>query len=251
MIKRKQRGVSILEIVVSMVILMLALSAMAFVYPQGRKVTDKSDKRTKATEIARSILEETQGLRFEAGSSAAATPDISDVGLVGNGPTALGKIISPTGQGLGFCTAKQWPYHHYSSTDVNNWALKIPCFISEAQDSATLMADFRNMSEMKGQSIFINKSKNISKQFALLTRGIDTYTFNGKTSSIPRFIVVSPDNLDAISENNKSGMMLHGTMVTLQSCVVWMNYIAKEPHLDCVILTSGVSSNRYTGGVEN
>lgn len=247
MIKRKQRGVSILEIVVSMVILMLALSAMAFVYPQGRKVTDKSDKRTKATEIARSILEETQGLRFEAGSSAAATPDISDVGLVGNGSTALGKIISPTGQGLGFCTAKQWPYHHYSSTDVNNWALKMPCFISEAQDSATLISEFQNASDMR-MKIFTDRTRNISKNFALLTRGIE-YKFNNKTSSIPRFIIVSPDDLDIASIRND--MMKHGTMVTLQSCVVWMDYIANEPHLDCVILTSGVSSNRYTGGVEN
>lgn len=247
MIKRKQRGVSILEIVVSMVILMLALSAMAFVYPQGRKVTDKSDKRTKATEIARSILEETQGLRFEAGFSAAATPDISEVGLVGNGSTALGKIISPTGQGLGFCTSKQWPYHHYASSDMSSWALKMPCFISEAQDSATLISEFQNASDMR-MNIFTDRTRNISKNFALLTRGIE-YKFNNKTSSIPRFIIVSPDDLNIASIRND--MMKHGTMVTLQSCVVWMDYIANEPHLDCVILTSGVSSNRYTGGVEN
>lgn len=248
MIKRKQRGVSILEIVVSMVILMLALSAMAFVYPQGRKVTDKSDKRTKATEIARSILEETQGLRFVAGSSAASNPDISDVGLVGNSSTALGKIISPTGQGLSFCTAKQWPYHHYSSSSMANWALKMPCFISEAQNSATLISEFKNASDMKLTN-FTDKARNVSKQFALLTKGIDTYTFNGKTSSIPRFIIVSPDSFDIISQ--QANTTKHGTMATLQSCVVWMDYIAKEPHLDCVILTSGVSSNRYTGGVEN
>lgn len=251
MIKRKQRGVSILEIVVSMVILMLALSAMAFVYPQGRKVTDKSDKRTKATEIARSILEETQGLRFEAGSSAAANPDISDVGLVGNGSTALGKIISPTGQGLSFCKSKQWPYHHYASSSMENWALKMPCFISEAQNSSTLISEFKQASGKSNQGMppFTDKAKNISKNFALLTRGIDTYTFGGRTSSIPRFIIVSPDNLDIVSQ--QPNITKRGTMATLQSCVVWMDYIAKEPHLDCVILTSGVSSNRYTGGVEN
>lgn len=247
MIKRKQRGVSILEIVISMVILMLALSAMAFVYPQGRKVTDKSDKRTKATEIARSILEEAQGLRFEAGFSAASIPDISEVGLVGNGSTALGKIISTSG--LGFCTANQWPYHHYSSADMANWALKMPCFISEATESKDLISQFQEASNMT-MGIFTNRSKKISKHFALLTNGIKSKESDGKTTpSIPRFLIVSPDNLDIASR--RDDMMKHGTMATLQSCVVWMDYISSDPHLDCVILTSGVSSNRYTGGVEN
>ncbi|MBR0518892.1 prepilin-type N-terminal cleavage/methylation domain-containing protein, partial [bacterium] len=56
--KKNNRGVSIVEIVVSMIIIMLVMLVLAFVYPNGRRLTNSSDNRTKATAIAKSILEE-------------------------------------------------------------------------------------------------------------------------------------------------------------------------------------------------
>lgn len=134
--KTRQRGVSIIEIVVSMVILFLVMMALAFVYPQGRKLTDTSDNRTKATEIARTILEEIQLIPFVNTAAAGDGVNLQTVSLTGiNNNLTLANMASNDQ----LLRTLQWPYHHYATANANDWEDKIPILI--AQNASALIND--------------------------------------------------------------------------------------------------------------
>ncbi len=111
--RKNDRGVSIIEIVVSMVLIMLVMLVLAFVYPNGRKVTESTDKRTKATEIAKSIMEEIQLIPLfphAVGNTSNAT--LSDFSLVRiNGENTLNQLIANSG----WMATLNWPYHQLSA----------------------------------------------------------------------------------------------------------------------------------------
>ena len=114
--RKNNRGVSIIEIVVSMVLIMLVMLVLAFVYPNGRKVTESTDKRTKATEIAKSIMEEIQLIPlFPRAVGNKSNASLSDFSLVNvNGENTLNNLIANTT----WMKNLKWPYHQLSS---NGW----------------------------------------------------------------------------------------------------------------------------------
>ena len=119
--KKSSRGVSIIEIVVSMVLLMTVMLSLAFVYPNGRRLTNSSDYRTKATEIARSILEETKLISFDS-DGAHGQGGLSNIVLVRREGDAAHYI--DLNHALANANALQWPYHHLST--VNSGTLAAP-----------------------------------------------------------------------------------------------------------------------------
>ncbi len=115
--RKNNRGVSIIEIVVSMVLIMLVMLVLAFVYPNGRKVTESTDKRTKATEIAKSIMEEIQLIPLlpKAVGAETAGDELFHYSLVNvNGDKTLNDLISNSD----LMKRLKWPYHQLSS---NGW----------------------------------------------------------------------------------------------------------------------------------
>lgn len=110
--RKNNRGVSIIEIVVSMVLIMLVMLVLAFVYPNGRKVTESTDKRTKATEIAKSIMEEIQLIPlFPRAVGNTANASLSDFSLVRiSGENTLNQLIAQPG----WMANLNWPYHQLS-----------------------------------------------------------------------------------------------------------------------------------------
>lgn len=229
--KRRQRGISIIEIVVSMIIIMVAMAALAFVYPQGRRVTESSDKRTKATEIAKTILEEVQILKLEPG--AMTTHDsIQNLSIVG--PAAAFTLNTITDNEM---RTLQWPYHHYSSGDAKNWTANCPFFVT-AQTGTPLITSLKTQ-----------RVANPPKHFALCTTAWDfTDPLTRKVTNIPRCISSSPQ-VDFTNAGVKSAVSTHGYVATVSVSVLWLETRGKHDIVEFVTLTSALASNRYAGGI--
>ncbi len=111
--KKSSRGVSIIEIVVSMILLFVVMLVLAFVYPNGRRLTESTDKRTKATEIAKAIMEEIQLVPLYPQKALNAN-SFTNVSLVktsqDNNTKLLGNLT------LADMTSFKWPYHQLISS---------------------------------------------------------------------------------------------------------------------------------------
>lgn len=229
--KRRQRGISIIEIVVSMIIIMVAMAALAFVYPQGRRVTESSDKRTKATEIAKTILEEVQILKLEPGALTAHN-SIQNLSIVG--PAAAFTLNTITADDM---RALQWPYHHYSAGDANSWTNNCPFFVT-SQTGNNLITEFKN-----------HRVANPPKHFALCTASWNfTDPLTRQVTNIPRCISSSPQ-VDFTSAGVKSAVSTHGYVATVSVSVLWLETRGRHDIVEFVTLTSAIASNRYAGGI--
>lgn len=208
--KTRQRGVSIIEIVVSMVILFLVMMALAFVYPQGRKLTDTSDNRTKATEIARSILEEIQLIPFVNTAAAGDNVTLQTVSLTGitNNVINNNQTLNAMTNDAQTLIDLQWPYHHYAGA---NWQNRIPILITN--DVADLINDNPN-----GQA------------FCLLTA-------RDQNRNIPQGIqVILPQGIAA---NNREQIL---AVVTVT--IVWTTLSREQREYPFVSLSSAFAGNK-------
>lgn len=110
--RRKQKGLSILEIIIAGLILTTAFMTLAFVYPSGFKLTESNKKTSEATEIARSIMEEIKLLPFQS-YRGGVTKDIQTWEL------ASFQDTKP------FWPQSNWPFNHYKDAG-NGWAERTP-----------------------------------------------------------------------------------------------------------------------------
>lgn len=78
--KGRQRGISLLEIMITIVLLTTVLITFAAVYPSGYKLNRKTARASQAAKAATAVAEEVQALPFTSIDPAAATL----VGLAGN-----------------------------------------------------------------------------------------------------------------------------------------------------------------------
>jgi hypothetical protein len=116
-----------------MVLLMTVMLSLAFVYPNGRKLTEATDKKTKATEIAKSIMEEIQ-----------AVPLFPNGNVAGNNIGSYSLVVSNVGGGNRLNNLNrarmhqlQWPYHQLAGTwdatsEVVGDTVVCPFFICDA-----------------------------------------------------------------------------------------------------------------------
>lgn len=222
--KTRQRGVSIIEIVVSMVILFLVMMALAFVYPQGRKLTDTSDNRTKATEIARTILEEIQLIPFVNYSVADINNDpLQAVSLsgIGNGQS-LEQLVNRMGDDI------DWPYHHYAG---DNWADNIPFFIADN------VSQFDNNEVNHAHKTFcLSRNAFITDQGITIPRGIDVTILERDEA----------ENLERIREpNDERDRPREQSFVIVTVTISWPEYRNDaNPVFNFVSLNSAFTGNK-------
>lgn len=209
--KTRQRGVSIIEIVVSMVILFLVMMALAFVYPQGRKLTDTSDNRTKATEIARTILEEIQLIPFDNAAAAGDNVTLQTVSLTGITNNAINnnQTLANMASNAQTLINLQWPYHHYAGAD---WQNRIPILITAQVDD------------------LINNNPN-GQAFCLLTA-------RDQNRNIPQGIQVMLPN--APNLQNSREQILAVVTVT----IAWTTFSREQREYPFVSLSSAFAGNK-------
>ena len=184
--KKNCRGVSIIEIVVSMLLLMTVMMSLAFVYPNGKKLTEATDKKTKATEIAKSIMEEIQAIPlFPSGNVAAG--NIASYSLV----YSNGSVPTPVLNDLNTHRMRnlEWPYHqlagNWDATNTNNITNPVcPFFIC---DNDALVASVR-------------ANYNVRPFFILANDGVDVGNIH-----LPRGIDVSPHEPVYNSNRERTG----------------------------------------------
>ena len=203
--KKNSRGVSIIEIVVSMVLIFLVMLVLAFVYPQGRRVTQGSDNRTKATEIAKSIMEEIQLIPLLPQSWAGNDVNsLKNVSLVKTNTQNSVPTLDTFAGNYNAMKKNCWPYHHLSGSgnwdateDSNNQKTTIcPFFIYSSGDLDSKV--FAN----QARPFFISTSQ-------LVDRGTTKIT-------IPKGVVVSPDSSKTPAVNRKTPII-----ATITVSVAW------------------------------
>ena len=126
-IKKNERGLSIIEIVVAMVLLMVAMMSLAFVYPKGRTLTDSSRLSMQATEIARSIMEEIKIRPIESRLQFGAA-DVSQLGLISSN-TSIMSLQNPSFN-YAQMSNYMWPFHHFAS-NLQQWQSRTPVYCWE------------------------------------------------------------------------------------------------------------------------
>ena len=199
--KKNSRGVSIIEIVVSMVLIFLVMLVLAFVYPQGRRVTQGSDNRTKATEIAKSIMEEIQLIPLLPQSWAGNDVNVlKNISLVKTNTQNSVPTLDTFAGNYNAMKKTCWPYHHLASSwdadrDVNKNAI-CPFFIYNGGDLDS--------------KIFANQCR----PFFISTSQLDN---QGTTKmTVPKGIVVSPDSTKTPAVNRKTPII-----ATITVSVAW------------------------------
>lgn len=190
--KKNSRGVSIIEIVVSMVLIFLVMLVLAFVYPQGRRVTQGSDNRTKATEIAKSIMEEIQLIPLlpQSWATANSTSALKDISLVRTSDKNNYTTLDIFAGNYSAMTTLKWPYHHRDNWDAGtdiggnlNSVANCPFFI---YNSGNLDDKIRS---------------NLARPFFISTSQLISQGAN--QINIPKGIVVSPSTqTPAINRKN-------------------------------------------------
>lgn len=255
--KKNSRGVSIIEIVVSMVLLMTVMFSLAFVYPNGRKLTTSSDYRTKATEIARSILEETKLIPFDHSTATpigAGTATTNSIVLVKNPADPaqsanfilLDPFFTPNGQEDGLhgplhsnnVANLQWPYHHLSQ--MNNGALVPPSI------GVTWDATVQNDGDTKPVCPFFittalptpnNLSRHANRPFFLLSQ--DVTDTNGNTYG--RSIQVTGGGSNVPADINLD----HPTLLLINVIVYWVDKKANNFVINYINLCDSRTYNAY------
>jgi Tfp pilus assembly protein PilV len=109
--RRELRGLTILEILIAMALLMMVIMATAMVYPSGYKLNETNRYANQATEIARGIVEELMMRPFT--SPGGAATGINNISL-----TTL------TNWDPDFSEANHWPYYDGSAPNV--WKRQSP-----------------------------------------------------------------------------------------------------------------------------
>lgn len=209
--KSKQYGINIIEIVVSMILIMTVMMALAFVYPKGRQITESSDKRTKATEIARSIIEEIQLLPLTPKSTAVSNLVLSNIGIIGSSNTLTDFFSAAT------CQAQQWPFHHYAGTD---WRTKCPVVIGNPTPT-------------------VLQSQN--KDFFLPTQQIN----DGKGNLILSGITVRPTPTNYGRYIQPTAGVGRAQMATFKVTVCWYEQKGGAAAVNFVSLNGCKTENRY------
>ncbi|MHC9540379.1 MAG: hypothetical protein AB9903_12750 [Vulcanimicrobiota bacterium] len=108
---KKLRGLTILEILIAMALLMMVIMATAMVYPSGYKLNETNRYANQATEIARGIVEELMMRPFTSpGGAATGIINIS--------------LVSLTNWSPDFSETNCWPY--YNGSIGNEWKRQSP-----------------------------------------------------------------------------------------------------------------------------
>ena len=225
--KKNSRGVSIIEIVVSMVLLMLVLLALAFVYPNGRKVTQSSDNRTKATQIAKSILEEIDLIPIKNEGMVTNTVSLQNLYLIGPNNQFTLVNLSESKDNM---TALRWPFHHLRGASGNEWDAGAnenadappvcPFFITSASSVTDLQTAFMN---------------NLNRPYCLATKQVGS----AATGVIPKGIVVTPTSPDI----NQFGTSNRPLLATITVSIGWGAKRAGSWHFSSVSLMNTRTEN--------
>ena len=241
--KKNNRGVSIVEIVVSMIIIMLVMLVLAFVYPNGRRLTNSSDNRTKATAIAKSILEEIKLIAFDENSAQTGDAALNNLCVLvsnaqmnnylslNNPNRNILTVINTPGNNI------QWPYHHFSvgdqkaSTTGAGWDATVandenntpvcPFFISDANSISNI--PFNNHPQ---------------RPFCLLTQDI-TANIDGTNKTFPRSIFATPNAGSIVGALNRPRLAI------INVTVYWGELRNGNHDLNFVTLTDSRTQNVY------
>jgi len=111
--RRKLLGLTILEILIAIALLMMVIMATAMVYPSGYKLNETNRYANQATEIARGIIEEMMMRPFTTPGGASAGIDQISLQSLAN--------WSPT-----FSSTNTWPYYIGSTVTVTEWQRQSP-----------------------------------------------------------------------------------------------------------------------------
>lgn len=233
--KKNSRGVSIIEIVVSMVLLMLVLLALAFVYPNGRKVTQSSDNRTKATQIAKSILEEIELIPLKNEGKVDNTVSLQNLYVLGipSNEFTLGELSgSKTDMSKDNI---RWPFHHLALSGWDAGANETadappvcPFFITDASDVNGLKTAFLG---------------NLNRPYCLATRKVGDTT----VGIIPKGIVVTPPDPGESGDIdiNTFGTNNRPLLATITVSIGWGAKRAGSWHFSSVSLMNTRTENVY------
>jgi prepilin-type N-terminal cleavage/methylation domain-containing protein len=122
-----QKGLSLLEILMAMIVITMVMMAVATVYPGGYKLNETNRLTSRATEIARGIVEEINA-RPIVGAEGVPSGNIDFLSLY--------SIRSQSQGGPGWTPSVSqtymWPYHYYMT--VNEWQENCPVYCWGAGD---------------------------------------------------------------------------------------------------------------------
>lgn len=121
-----ERGLSLIEILMAIMVLTAAIMAVATVYPGGYKLNETNRYANQATEIARGIMEEICALPFITPAEATSNPTGSLGRLSLSGNTAAG-IIGLDSWDPTMSNTYNFPYHYYGEGTINNNKWKEQC----------------------------------------------------------------------------------------------------------------------------
>jgi prepilin-type N-terminal cleavage/methylation domain-containing protein len=108
-IRRNQKGLSLLEILMAVILLAMCIMATATVFPGGYKLNMSNRYANQATEYARGIMEEINARPFVS----LGVPGIDNLSLQ-----------SLAGWNYALSETNMWPFHFYTS--VNDWKTNCP-----------------------------------------------------------------------------------------------------------------------------
>lgn len=232
---KKYAGFNIVEIVVAMALLMVAMMALAFVYPSARRMTDSSKLSTQATEIARSIMEEIKARPIYSTSN---PNGLADIGILSNSfdnpsGAATNNLDTDTNpnHSIRYFNHESmknfhWPYHHLATIgDIKEdptWEANCPVYCwgetNITGDSATWVTFKSNTLDPVGKIFFLPTAQ-------IPYRGI----------TIPRGIVIQTPTADR-----------NPRLISVSVTVCWIEEIAgAHLTLQHVTLTSLITDNKY------
>ena len=234
--KKNSRGVSIIEIVVSMVLLMAVMFSLAFVYPNGRRLTNSSDYRTKATEIARSILEETKLVDFDS-STTPKDGTLASLVLVkktdelsNNNIISLDDALKKSGRDF------QWPYHHLSTLNVTNLTYGTTWDATATASStsdAKPICPFFITNTLPNAGTFLHQP---NRPFFLLNQDV-----NAEGNNYAKSIQVSPIGEVTVGGNDE----VHPTFLVINVIVYWVDRKANNFVINYINLCDSRTYNAY------
>lgn len=209
--RKKLRGMTILEILIAMALLMMVIMATAMVYPSGYKLNETNRYANQATEIARGIVEELMMRPFSTPGGATGINAISLRTLTNWSPT--------------FCDDNNvhWPYYDGGNND-NEWKKQSP------------VASWLNITEVQDMKDALeNKNNNppIGRKFFFLPP-------QGFEANAQKGIIIQSYPDFSLSVDIKQGRM-----VKIEVTVAWIEARMKAQGAASTLITKWVTLNAW------
>ncbi len=211
--KKKKLGMSVVEVVVAMAILMVSMMSLAFVYPKGRTLTDSSKISMQATEIARSIVEEIKirPLLTRLTARPTGVEELPRLGIMADpgSPVPGYSLINLTRADM---NTLRWPFHHFATSE-QDWHQRTPVLCwEEIPNHPTAL---RALLDQEGKTFFLPSSRMSVSNDRIMLRGIEVYSAPLATT-IPQVlsVAVTVGWLERIKESTDINFITLNTVIT-------------------------------------